>query len=150
MRTNQRKWAGVAGATALALLGGCTMMERMTGSGSSAGERVSLSAQNEVPPVASTATGSGTVTVGADCSVSAKITVSGMTPTAAHIHEGKAGANGPVLVPLNKTGDSTFEAAPGAKMTEAQCAAYRAGNTYVNVHSDKFKPGEVRAQLKGR
>lgn len=148
MRTRQLKWAGVASATAVALLAGCTMMDRMTGSG--AGERVALSAQNEVPPVASTATGSGMVMVGGDCTVSAKITVSGMTATAAHIHEGKAGANGPVLVPLNKSGENSFEAAPGAKMTEAQCAAYRAGNTYVNVHSDKFKPGEIRAQLKGR
>jgi hypothetical protein len=38
----------------------------------------------------------------------------------------------------------------GAKMTESQCAAYKAGNTYVNVHSAKHPGGEIRAQLKGR
>jgi hypothetical protein len=147
MRANRQKLA-IALAVAMAGLAGCTLVDRVTGGG--AGERVALSAQNEVPPAASTATGSGSVTVGSDCAVSANISVSGMTATAAHIHEGRAGANGPVLVPLTKSGDNAFVAAPGAKMTEAQCASYRAGNTYVNVHSDKFKGGEVRGQLKGR
>jgi hypothetical protein len=118
--------------------------------GPPAGEQLSLSGQNEVPAAATSATGQGTVTVGADCSVKARITVSGMTATAAHIHQGKAGANGPVIVPFTKSGENTFVAPDGAKMNEAQCAAYKAGDTYVNVHSDKFKGGEVRAQLKGR
>ena len=148
MSANRRKVAVAATAAAVAMVAGCTVMDRMTGSGG--GERITLSPQNEVPPAASTATGSGTVTVGSDCAVTASISVSGMTATAAHIHEGRAGANGPVLVPLNKSGDNAFVAAPGAKMTDAQCASYRAGNTYVNVHSDKFKGGEVRAQLRGR
>ena len=112
-------------------------------------EAVSLSGANEVPPVTSAAKGSGNVDV-KDCAVTAKITVSGMTATAAHIHEGAAGANGGIAVPFVKTADNTFEAAPGAKMTDAQCAAYKAGNTYVNVHSEAHKPGEVRAQLKGK
>jgi len=34
-------------------------------------------------------------------------------------------------------------------MTEEQCKAYKAGNTYVNVHSAKHPGGEIRAQLKG-
>ena len=114
------------------------------------GESVTLSGTNEVPPAMTSASGSGTVTVGDDCSVSAKITVTGMTATAAHIHQGAAGANGPVIVPFTKTADNTFEAASGAKMNEAQCAAYKAGGTYVNVHSAKNPGGEVRAQLRGR
>ncbi len=113
-------------------------------------ESVTLTGAGEVPPVATSAKGSGAVDVKADCSVTAKVTVQGMTATAAHIHEGKAGANGGVAVPFVKTADNTFEAAPGAKMTEAQCAAYKAGNTYVNVHSEAHKGGEVRAQLAGK
>jgi hypothetical protein len=113
-------------------------------------EAVTLTGASEVPPVTSGAKGSGTVNVKADCTVTAKITVTGMTATAAHIHEGKAGANGGVAVPLAKTADNTFEAAPGAKMTDAQCAAYKAGGTYVNVHSEAHKGGEVRAQLAGK
>jgi hypothetical protein len=32
-------------------------------------------------------------------------------------------------------------------MNEAQLAAFRAGNTYVNVHTAANKGGEVRGQL---
>ena len=111
-------------------------------------QTITLSGANEVPPVSSSAAGTGTVTVAADGTVTAKVTVTGMTATAAHIHSGAAGSNGPVIVPFTKTGDNTFEAAVGAKMTPEQMAMYKAGNTYVNVHSAAHPGGEVRAQLK--
>jgi CHRD domain-containing protein len=139
--------AGMVGALALA---GCSAMEKMgdkmSGGG---GEHVTLTGANEVPPVQTGATGSGTVTVNSDKTVKVDIKVSGMQPTAAHIHEGAMGANGPVVVPLQKKGDNEFVAAEGAKLTDAQYDAYKAGRTYVNVHSDKNKGGEIRAQLKG-
>lgn len=144
-----KKIGQVAAAVAAALLAGCGTMEHGYGSGGGA-ERVTLSGANEVPPVGSGASGSGTVTVGADCSVKADIKVTGMTATASHIHEAAAGTNGPVIVPFTKSGDNAFVAPPGAKMTEAQCASYRKGNTYVNVHSAAHPGGEVRAQLKGK
>ena len=134
----------LAAFAAVAVMAGCAAM-----GGGSAGQQVALTGAEEVPPAATSATGSGNVRVGADCSVSARVTVTGMTATAAHIHQGKAGANGPVIVPLNKSGENAFAAPEGAKLNEAQCAAFRAGDTYLNVHSDKFKGGEVRAQLKG-
>jgi len=150
VRSRQQKWMGaVTVAGAVALLGGCSQMQQMMGGGSE-GESISLSGSSEVPAVSTSATGSGTVTVKSDCSVSARVTVSGMTATAAHIHEAAAGANGPVIVPFTKSGDNVFVAPDGAKMNESQCAAYKAGRTYVNVHSAKNPGGEVRAQLKGR
>jgi hypothetical protein len=51
-----------------------------------------------------------------------------------------------VIVPLTKNGD-TYSAPDGAKLTEAQLSAFKAGNTYVNVHSAMHKGGEIRAQL---
>jgi len=136
-------------AGAMAVLAGCSQMKQMVGGGGGPSQNVALSGSNEVPPVTTSAAGSGTVTVNADRTVSARITVTGMNATAAHIHEAASGANGPVIVPFTKSGDNVFVAPEGAKMTEAQYAAYKNGNTYVNVHSAKNPPGEVRAQLKG-
>ena len=141
----KRSWVAVmALAGTVGILASCQSMGPMMG-----GEQVSLSGSNEVPPVATTAAGSGTVTIKEDRSVSASITVTGMTATAAHIHEAAAGANGPVIVPFTKTGDNAFAAAEGAKLTDAQYASYKSGKLYVNVHSAKNPGGEVRAQLKG-
>jgi hypothetical protein len=139
------RWASAAAvAGAVAILASCASMSPMMG-----GQKVALSGANEVPPVTTSASGTGTVTIKDDRSVSASITVTGMTATAAHIHEAAANANGPVIVPFTKTGDNTFVAPEGAKLSESQYASYKAGNLYVNVHSAKNPPGEVRAQLKG-
>jgi len=106
-----------------------------------------LSGAQEVPPNTSTATGKSMIAVGADMSVTGSVEVMGMTPTAAHIHEAGAGANGPVIVPFTKTGANTFAPAAGAKLTEAQYASYKAGKLYVNVHSAQFPGGEIRMQM---
>jgi hypothetical protein len=112
-------------------------------------QKVTLSGDSENPAVKSSGSATGDVTVKADGSVSGSIKVTGFTPTAAHIHQGAPGANGPVIVPMVKQGDDTFTFAPNAKMTPEQLTAYKAGNTYVNVHSAANPGGEVRAQLKG-
>ena len=110
--------------------------------------KLSLTGAQEVPPVTTSASGSGTITVGADKSVSGSVTTSGIAATAAHIHEGAMGANGPVIVPLAKTSDNVWSVAAGAKLTDAQYDSYKAGKLYVNVHSAANKGGEIRAQLK--
>ena len=93
--------------------------------------------------------GSATVTINPDRTVSVKVVVTGMTATASHIHEGAPGTIGPVIVPFTKTADNTFASAEGAKLTESQYAAYKAGNLYVNVHSAVHPVGEIRAPIKG-
>ena len=130
-------------ASALTALAACSSMGGGSG-GSTA--RVNLSGSEEVPPVNTQASGSGSFTVAADGSVSGSITTSGLNGVAAHIHQGARGQNGPVIVPLTKTGDG-WTAAPGAKLNEAQLSAFKAGNTYVNVHTPQNKGGEIRAQL---
>jgi CHRD domain len=108
--------------------------------------KVTLSGDNEVPPVKTKATGSGTITVGADKSVSGKVTTTGVDGTAAHIHDGAPGKNGPVIIPLTKSGnDWTLPA--GAKLTDEQYKNFQAGNLYVNVHSAENKGGEIRGNL---
>ena len=110
--------------------------------------QVKLSGGEEVPPVQTNATGSGTITVNDDKSVSGGVKTSGIKATMAHIHQGAKGENGGVAVPLSKKGDNEWVVAPGAKLTDAQYEAFKAGNLYVNVHSDAHKGGEIRGQLK--
>src|SRR4051812_5543860 len=108
------KRATIAFVVAAAFATGCTQMHNMMyGDEKSSGENVSLAGSNEVPPVTSSASGSGMVTVNADRMVTARISVSGMTATAAHIHQGAPGANGPVIVPFVMQGDNTFVAREG-------------------------------------
>ena len=129
-------------AGAVGLLASCASMSPMVG-----GQKITLDGASEVPAVATSATGTATVDIKSDRSVTALVIVTGMTATASHIHEGAAGANGPVIVPFVKTGDNTFAAAEGAKLTEAQYESYKAGKLYVNVHSAAYPAGEIRAQL---
>lgn len=106
-----------------------------------------LDGAHEVPAVMTTASGSGEVMVGADHSVSGSIKVAGMSPTMAHIHLGAAGKNGPVIVPLTKTSESSFAVPDGSKLNDSQYESYLAGNLYINVHSAAHPGGEIRVQL---
>ena len=119
----------------------------LAGAAFAADVKVTLSGDQEVPPVKTEAKGSGTITIADDGSVSGSVTTTGVKGTMAHIHQGAAGTNGPVIVPFVKDGD-TYKAPPGAKLNAEQMAAFKAGNLYFNVHSDANKGGEVRGQLK--
>ena len=109
---------------------------------------VTLTGKEEVPAVDSAATGSGTITVGADKSISGSVTTKGITGIAAHIHQAAAGKNGPPIVALEKTGEGAWSVPQGSKLTDEQYASYKAGELYVNVHSAAHKGGEIRSQLK--
>ncbi len=136
-------WRPLAAAMTLALL----MSGGYSVAALGANINVTLSGANEVPPVTTTAKGTGIVTIGMDGAVSGSITTTGIAATAAHIHEAAAGKNGPVIVPMAKNGDNGFVFPPGAKLTEAQMASLKAGNLYINVHSAANPGGEIRGQL---
>jgi hypothetical protein len=142
-------WLGLGAATLL--IAGCA--------GTYGIHRTSLTGAQEVPPVTTNAYGTTDIAVlpskcpsagsSSNCpTVYGIVTTSGMAGTAAHIHQGAAGQNGPVIVPLVKTGENAWAVPPGTTLTDAQYAAYGAGLLYVNVHSDANKGGEIRAQLK--
>jgi hypothetical protein len=109
--------------------------------------KVMLSGDMEVPPVKTMASGGGTITINPDMSVSGTIATTGIDGSMAHIHHGGLGKNGPVLIPLTKTGDTGWSVPPGAKFTDVQYQAYKAGELYINVHSAANKGGEIRGQL---
>jgi len=110
--------------------------------------KVTLSGDQEVPAVKTAGAGSGAISVAADRSVSGSVTTTGVAGTMAHIHEAAPGKNGPVVIPLSKSGDGTWSVPAGAKLTDAQFSSFKAGNLYLNVHSAANPGGEVRGQLK--
>src|SRR5262245_23059519 len=67
---------------------------------------VSLSGAQEVPPVKTAASASGSFVIASDRSVRGGITTANIDATMAHIHAGKAGQNGPVIIPLQKKGEN--------------------------------------------
>jgi hypothetical protein len=110
--------------------------------------KVTLSGDQEIPPVTTPGSGTGTFNVGEDKSVSGRVTISGLTPLVAHIHEAPAGSNGPIIIPLTKTSDTVWVVPAGAKLSDAQYASYKAGNLYYNFHTEAHKSGEIRGQIK--
>lgn len=106
-----------------------------------------LSGANEAPPVTTAASGTGTITVTDDGSVSGSVKVTGVTATMAHIHVGAAGKNGPVIVTLVQTTPGEWSVPAGTKLSTEQLKSYKAGELYVNVHSEANKGGEIRAQI---
>lgn len=83
------------------------------------------------------------------------LTVSKIAPaTAAHIHEGAAGTNGPVVATLGAPADGNAadcltEGEPG-KFAEGQTVAEILANPqdyYVNVHNAAYPGGAIRGQL---
>jgi hypothetical protein len=118
------------------------------GSASAADIKVKLVGAEETPPVTTSASGSGTITIGADKSVSGSVKTSGIEGVAAHIHTGAMGQSGPPIISLTKGADGTWSVPAGAKLTDEQYDAFKAGNLYVNVHSAAHKGGEIRGQLK--
>ena len=66
--------------------------------------------------------------------------------TAAHIHKGRAGRMGPVLVPL--CGPCRSGVTKTMTVTSSQRDAIEHSATYVNVHTAKNKGGEIRGQIK--
>lgn len=109
---------------------------------------LALSGAQEVPPVTTAALGTGSFEIPPDKSITGSIATTGIIATAAHIHEGAVDKNGPVIVPLTKTGDNTWSVPPDTKLTDDQYVSYLAGNLYVNVHGLTNPGGEIRAQLK--
>ncbi|HEY3783849.1 MAG TPA: CHRD domain-containing protein [Steroidobacteraceae bacterium] len=136
-----RTRAGLGALTATALL-------LVTLSAAAEDVKVSLTGSEETPPVTTSATGSGTIHIHKDKSVSGVIKTKGIEGTMAHIHVGAPGQAGPPIITLTKGAHGTWVVPKGSKLTDEQYQSFKSGDLYVNVHSEEHKPGEIRAQLK--
>jgi hypothetical protein len=110
--------------------------------------KLKLSGTEETPPVTTSASGTGTIVVGADKSVSGTIQTAGIEGTVAHIHVGAPGQSGPPIITLTKGANGGWSVPAGSKLTDDQFASFKSGNLYVNVHSAEHKAGEIRGQLR--
>jgi hypothetical protein len=142
----QNVWAAVLGATAILFATGCSQMSSRMGSASDS--TPTLTGAEEVPPVNTQASGVSRIAVIGDKTVIGTVEISNLNATAAHIHQAPRGQNGPVIIPLVKTGENVWSVPGNTVLTSAQFDAYRSGNLYVNVHSAANPNGEIRAQLK--
>jgi CHRD domain len=132
-----------------------------------------LSGAEEVPANASTATGTATFTIDGTA-ITYTVNVIGLAnPVFAHIHVAAPGVNGPIRLNLCGTGAPVPDCTPGDGVLatgtngtvvgtppitfDDLIAAMRAGETYVNVHTDDggqpntgpgdLISGEIRGQI---
>lgn len=121
----------------------------------------SLTGDQEVPPVTTSASGSATVNIITDSEVNEinyQVTYSGLSGpvVAAHIHLGGGSVAGPIILPLaagpspmsGTLKEADLKPAGNVATFADAIAAIRAGSTYVNLHTAANPGGEIRGQLK--
>lgn len=152
-----------AGILSVLSLGASSISSSVFAGGSDQKFTAKLSGKEEVPPNDSAATGWAWVKPMNE-TVGFKVNVTNIDKAnAAHIHFGKSGENGDIIVTLF-TSDKPTELKNGTlgkgnftkadlkgPMEEKSLAdlvtAMQNGTTYVNVHSTDFPDGEMRGQL---
>ena len=107
-----------------------------------------LKGSNEVPPNASTGSGTAEATFDTDTRfLTYKVTYSGLSGPAmgAHFHgPSEAGKNAGIVLPF-KTVQSPIQG--DATLTEPQAADLLAGKWYANIHTAANPGGELRGQM---
>ncbi len=160
--------AGCGGSTATTTTAPTTTSTTVAGGGAPIRILVPLSGSEVVPPVDTAASGTFTLLVegkpDGTFNVSYILEVTDLADaTAAHIHLGAKGTDGEVVLPLftgpTKTGAFTGVLAEGpvlesdltgpmqGKKFQDLVNTILAGQTYVNVHTEKYPDGEIRGQI---
>ena len=140
--------AGLFTALAAILLSGCGGGGGGTSVPNVVFKYVTLAGAQENPSVTTQAAGTGFFSFDLDTgAVTGNVVTFGLTATAAHIHVGASGVNGPVIIPLTQGPTNVWTAPAGSALNESQLASLRSGDLYVNVHSAANPGGEIRAQI---
>ncbi|MCH7496108.1 MAG: CHRD domain-containing protein, partial [Candidatus Marinimicrobia bacterium] len=112
-----------------------------------------LTGANSVPPVTSSATGTLTGALTNDWTeFHYAITIEGLTPTAAHFHNGAFNGTGGVVKALDFSGGMTisgvWSATDGTQpFTTELLDELLAGRIYVNIHTSANPGGEIRGNI---
>ena len=67
--------------------------------------------------------------------------------TNAHFHLGARGTSGPIVIDLGPVSGNSGKSTGAVLLTAAEELDLKAGNWYINVHSNAFPGGEVRGQM---
>jgi hypothetical protein len=110
-----------------------------------------LLGENEVPPADPDGSGTAVVTLNSGQGVVCfAISVSNIAlpATGAHIHEGEAGVNGAIVVPLTPPDESgTSSGCVDADRGLIKDIRKDPAGYYVNIHTTEFPGGAIRGQL---
>ena len=102
-------------------------------------------------PVTTTATGTGSLTVNGNRTITYSLNATGMTPTVQHIH-GPADAENAagVIVAVNLGNNLTLTPASftGTVSYDSLLVLLRNNRAYFNIHSAAFPGGEIRGNLR--
>jgi len=126
--------------------------------------KANLKGEKEIPPVTTTAKGGAKFKV-KETKITYKINITGISdPTGAHIHLGKTNENGEIVTDLLKIGtskktpvgvvitgtitDPNLVGPLQGKTFSDLASSMNTGDTYVNVHTEKYPDGEIRGQIK--
>lgn len=128
--------------------------------------KAELSGDEEVPPLKTKAKGEANFDLSNEGDeLTYRVVLEGIENiTAAHIHKGKTGENGPPVADLFR--EPRKEAISGILLSKGTIAGYKltgplkgktlhslielieAGEAYVNVHTKDYPEGEIRGQIK--
>jgi len=113
--------------------------------------RVALNGEHEVPPLATGATGTGTLTINTSTgAIWANVLANTFEPaTMVHIHQGARGVNGPVLIGMVQDAENPafWRSTPGDALGNYSIASLPLAGLYFNVHTPSYPTGEVRGQI---
>jgi hypothetical protein len=120
---------------------------------SGAGFAVKLDGSQETPPVTTSASGTASVILNPDATVTFNETVTGLTPTAAHFHNGAAGVAAGVVkntTLTNNTASGTWTSSDATQpFTDLLLRELIKGRLYLNAHTSTNPGGEIRGQVIG-
>ncbi len=108
-----------------------------------------LNGSQEVPSVRTQATGDGYVVYNSTTQAFyLRVNTADLDDaTMAHVHTGRVGNNGPVLVALESDTQNVWETPSDAELSTELFGVLANGGHYLNVHTTRIPSGEIRGQI---
>lgn len=149
MRTQLKMMVTLSGVIALAA---CATVEESIAERTAETYRATLTGAQEVGQGDPNGTGRAEITVSDELNQICwdLNDISNIGPiTAAHVHSGVAGTNGPVVFTLRKSNEGSYKGCTKTSEWVGDRIEGNPGAFYVNVHTAEYPNGAIRGQLRG-